>query len=245
MVYQIKIQNFEGPFDLLFHLIEKAEVSIYDIPIADITNQYLEYIYQMESFDLEIASEFILMAATLIQIKSRMLLPKEPNPMDEIAIDGEDPRAELIEKLIQYKKYKEVSMLLKESEEKCSDILYKNAEIIDDIKEDEILLNITLNDIVNAFKDIVTRYNETITTIERLEQKILRDDFTVDDKIIIILQCLRVNKRITFKELFTNNVDKLELIVTFLALLELIRLKEVKIFQSQVYGDIIIEYVSF
>ena len=245
MVYQIKIQNFEGPFDLLFHLIEKAEVSIYDIPIADITNQYLEYIYQMESFDLEIASEFILMAATLIQIKSRMLLPKEPNPMNEIAIDGEDPRAELIEKLIQYKKYKEVSMLLKESEEKCSDILYKNAEIIDDIKEDEILLNITLNDIVNAFKDIVTRYNETITTIERLEQKILRDDFTVDDKIIIILQCLRVNKRITFKELFTNNVDKLELIVTFLALLELIRLKEVKIFQSQVYGDIIIEYVSF
>jgi segregation and condensation protein A len=241
MVYQIKIQNFEGPFDLLFHLIEKAEVSIYDIPIADITNQYLEYIYEMKSFDLEIASEFILMAATLIHIKSKMLLPKEPNPMDEISIDGEDPREELIEKLILYKKFKEASILLKENEEKCTDILYKNAEILDDIEEDKILINITLSDIVSAFKDIVTRYNENSPVTESFEQKILRDDFTVDEKIKDILQSLSINKKIFFQELFIKNVDKLELIVTFLALLELIHLKEVKIYQSKVYGDIIIE----
>ncbi len=158
MTINIKLQNFEGPFDLLFHLIEKNEVDIYDIPIADITNQYLEYIYEMESLDLEVASEFIVMAATLLQIKSKMLLPKQKRDLDELAADDEDPRAELVEKLIEYKKYKEVSNVLQKREDVYSKLFYKDAEIIDDIEEKEIFLNITLDDIVAAFTDIRQAY---------------------------------------------------------------------------------------
>lgn len=240
MAYQVKINNFEGPFDLLFHLIEKAEVDIYDIPISEITNQYLEYIYMMESLDLEAASEFIVMAATLIQIKSKMLLPKEVNPLDELAADI-DPRIELVEKLIEYKKYKEVSNLLKDKEELFINTFYKNAEIIDDIDEDEILLNITLQDIINAFNDIVKRHTVSSDKRSDLEQRVLREEFTVDDKIQNIKSIIYSRKRVGFSELFKDTTGRVEIIITFLALLELIRLREVKIFQSQIFGEIIIE----
>lgn len=241
MAYQIKIQNFEGPFELLFHLIEKAEVDIYDIPIAEITNQYLEYIQQMESLDLEVASEFVVMAATLIQIKSKMLLPKETSPLDEISSDGEDPRAELVEKLLEYKKYKEVSEILKEKEELYLNILYKNAEIIDDIEEDEILLNVSIGDIVNAFNNIISRYKNRAIEDEKLEQQVAREEFTVDDKIEFIRNHIKLYNKTSFQELFGHSVRKLEVIITFLALLELIRLKEVVIYQDRSYGDIVIQ----
>lgn len=242
MTYQIKIHNFEGPFDLLFHLIEKAEVDIYDIPIADITNQYLEYIYEMENLDLESASEFIVMAATLIQIKSKMLLPKESNPFDEITADGLDPRAELVEKLLEYKKYKEVSETFKDMELKNLDIVYKPAEIIDDVDEDKMLLNITLTDIINAFQEIIIRYKES-TNENNLEQQILEEEFTVDDKIEEIRIVLIQKKKMIFRDLFLNAKSKLEIVITFLALLELIRLREIQAYQNTVYGDITIMYV--
>lgn len=243
MVYQIKLQNFEGPFDLLFHLIEKAEVDIYDIPIAEITRQYLEYINEMESLDLEVASEFIVMAATLIQIKSKMLLPKETNPLDEITADGEDPRAELVERLLEYKKFKEVSQILKDSEERGLNIIYKNAEIIDDIPEDEILINISLQEIVNAFKDIIKRYKESQDVNSHLEQQVIREEYTVDDKIDYIREYIKNNSKVCFKDLFLNSVNKLEIIITFLALLELIRLREIIISQEKTYDDIFIQCI--
>jgi len=242
MTYQIKIHNFEGPFDLLFHLIEKAEVDIYDIPIADITNQYLEYIYEMKNLDLESASEFIVMAATLIQIKSKMLLPKESNPFDEITADELDPRAELVEKLLEYKKYKEVSEAFKDMELRNLDIIYKPAEIIDDVDEDKILLNTTLADIINAFQEMVIRYRES-TDESSLEQQILEEEFTVDDKIEEIRIVLIQTKKMLFRDLFLNAKSKLEIVITFLALLELIRLREIQAYQNTVYGDITIMYV--
>ena len=242
MTYQIKIHNFEGPFDLLFHLIEKAEVDIYDIPIADITNQYLEYIYEMKNLDLESASEFIVMAATLIQIKSKMLLPKESNPFDEITADELDPRAELVEKLLEYKKYKEVSETFKDMELRNLDIIYKPAEIIDDVDEDKILLNTTLADIINAFQEMVIRYRES-TDESSLEQQILEEEFTVDDKIEEIRIVLIQTKKMLFRDLFLNAKSKLEIVITFLALLELIRLREIQAYQNTVYGDITIMYV--
>lgn len=240
MAYQIKIHNFEGPFDLLFHLIEKAEVDIYDIPIAEITNQYLEYIEEMQSLDLDVASEFIVMAATLIQIKSRMLLPKEKNPMDELSADSDDPRAELVEQLLQYKKFKEAAMILKEKEEANIGIYYKNAEIIDDIDEDKILINITLNDLVQAFQDVLKKHEENVSH-ENFEQQVIREEITIGSKIEYIRDTLSMNSTVYFNELFGSSSNKLEIIVTFLAILELIRLREIKVYQVKPYCDILIE----
>lgn len=240
MAYQIKIHNFEGPFDLLFHLIEKAEVDIYDIPIAEITNQYLEYMYGMDYMDLDNASEFIVMAAMLIHIKSRMLLPKETNPLDEIGSDSLDPRAELVEKLLEYKRYKEISDVFKEMESIRFDVMYKPAEIINDIEESNILSNISIIDIVNAFKDVVNRYNENLRSVDEIEQRLVEEEYTVDEKIDGIRNILRMSSNINFRELFSEAACKLEIIMTFLALLELIRLREISVYQEDVYSDICI-----
>ena len=242
MTINIKLQNFEGPFDLLFHLIEKNEVDIYDIPIADITNQYLEYIYEMESLDLEVASEFIVMAATLLQIKSKMLLPKQKRDLDELAADDdEDPRAELVEKLIEYKKYKEVSNVLQKREDVYSKLFYKDAEIIDDIEEKEIFLNITLDDIVAAFTDILDKHIKDNDEKNALEEQIEREEFTVDEKIDYIEDLVKYKEKIYFTDLFPSDCSKAEVIVSFLALLELIKDRKVKFYQSKTFSDIIIE----
>lgn len=241
MAINIKLNNFEGPFDLLFHLIEKNEVDIYDIPIADITNQYLEYIYEMESLDLEVASEFIVMAATLLQIKSKMLLPKQKKDLDELAIDDEDPRAELVEKLIEYKKYKEVSNILQKREDIYSKLFYKDAEIIDDIEENEMFLNITLEDIVNAFTDILDKHIKNNDEKNNLERQIEREEFTVDEKINYIEDLVKYKEKIYFTDLFPSDCSKTEIIVSFLALLELIKNRKVKFYQSRTFSDIIIE----
>lgn len=240
MDYQVRISNFEGPFDLLFHLIEKSEMNIYDIPIAEITNQYLEYIYDIGNLDLDNASEFIVMAATLLEIKSKMLLPKDPSSKDEASSDLDDPRAELVQKLIEYKKYKDISMILKPMEEKRINVVYKNAEIIDDVKEDKLLLNITLEDIKEAFNEIAKRRAEEKSINEGLEQELMQEEFTVDDKIDDIRKFVRCNKNTVFSELITGSKNKFEIIITFLAMLELIRLREITVYQNSIYGDIII-----
>lgn len=244
MAYQIKISNFEGPFDLLFHLIEKAEVDIYDIPISEITNQYLEYIYSIENIDLDNASEFIVMAALLIQIKSKMLLPKETNPLDELTADGIDPRAELIERLLEYKRYKTISEILKEMELIQLDVVYKPAEIIDDIEENKILYNVTIDDIVNAFKDVIKRFNENNSDKEELQHEIIEEEYTVDDKIESIRDMIKTKNHLSFRDLFFNILNKFEIIITFLALLELIRLREIKVHQERVFGEINIKYAD-
>jgi segregation and condensation protein A len=239
--YQVRISNFEGPFDLLFHLIEKSEMNIYDIPIAEITSQYLEYIYDIGNLDLDNASEFIVMAATLLEIKSKMLLPKDPSFEDEASSDLDDPRAELVQKLIEYKKYKDISMMLKPMEEKRINVVYKNAEIIDDIKEDKLLLNITLEDIKEAFNAIVKRRAEEKSINEGLEQELMQEEFTVDDKIDDIRRFIRCNKSTVFSELIAGSKNKFEIIITFLAMLELIKLREITVYQNSIYGDIIID----
>lgn len=241
MAYHIKLQNFEGPFDLLFHLIEKAEVDIYDIPIADITNQYLMYISEMESMDLEIASEFIVMAATLLQIKSKMLIPAEKEIMDEIAADAVDPRQELVERLIAYKKYKEVSEILKDKEEKYINIFFKNAEVFNDIEEDKILLNISLKDIENAFMDVIERYNESGSSDDvNIDPLIMREEITVDKSMKKIRDIINKKKKVIFYEVFKDAKNKMEIVTLFLALLELIKLKEIGISQDKAFADILL-----
>ncbi|MDI6619391.1 MAG: segregation/condensation protein A [Clostridiales bacterium] len=242
--YKVKLQNFEGPFDLLYDLIEKAEVDIYDIPVAEITNQYLDYINKMDYLDLDNASEFILMAATLIQIKSKMLLPKANDADDETAASQDDPRLELVEKLLEYKKYKNISEQLKEMEKQRFDVFYKNAEIINDIEEDDILKNVSIDDIVQAFEDVLKRCDGKAVQNDRFRQVLTQDEYTVKDKIKEIRNIMELTNTLYFSGLFNGKSSRMEIIITFLAVLELMRLRNVTAYQERAYSDIIIKKVN-
>lgn len=240
MSVQIKINNFEGPFDLLFHLIEKNEVDIYDIPIAEITNQYLEYINGMKKLNLEVASEFIVMASTLLMIKSKLLLPQRSDDSD---LDPDaDPRAELVEQLLQYKKYKDAAQVLRDGEKRSINIYYKNAEIIDDIEEDKLLLDTTLDDLVRAFNDIMKRHSQNDPGRET-DHEIEREEITVDQSMDRIREMLGRSGDVYFEDLFPSSCGKLEIIITFLALLELANIREVAVTQMHPYGKILIERI--
>lgn len=239
MAINIKIEVFEGPLDLLLHLIKKAEVDIYDIPISDITEQYISYLKAMEELNLEIASEFLVMAATLLEIKSKMLLPKKKvNDNEE---QEEDPRKEIVEKLIEYKKYKEFAEQLKMIEEQSS-IYFKEPEIIDDIDSKEVFFkNITLENLMVAFKKVMESYERRINQKPLIDKNIDYDEFRIEEKMQYILGLIKIYHRIRFARFFEEASCKLELIVTFLAMLELIKLKKIKVYQVQNFEDIYLE----
>lgn len=240
MSINIKIDAFEGPLDLLLHLIKKSEVDIYDIPIAEITDQYIEYLKEMEELDLNIASEFLVMAATLLEIKSQMLLPRKKNIDDEEASDI-DPRQELVEKLIEYKKYKEFAEQLK-SIDGNNYIFFKAPEVIDDIENDEVLFkNITLENLMYSFKKIVDTYENKFNKRGAIPKDIDYDEYKIEDKMDDIQRALVKNKKLKFNQFFLYAKDKLEIIVIFLAMLELIKLKAIRVVQYDNFGDIIIE----
>jgi len=240
LVYQIKLAVFEGPFDLLFHLIEKNEVDIYDIPIAGITEQYLEYLATMQMLDLELASEFLVMAATLLSIKARMLLPKPPVEADE---EGEeftrDPRDELVERLLEYKKFKQLAEFLKERET-CQEKVYTrpNEEemFVHLFSEENPLEGISLDNLMEALKEVLERAAE-----EELAGEITRDEVTIRDKMKEIMHRLFFQpKGIAFRDMFRQRATRVEVVVTFLALLELIKLGKARVHQSKSFGEIMI-----
>lgn len=240
MSYQIKLPVFEGPFDLLFHLIEKDEVDIYDIPIAKITEQYLAYLDTMQMLDLELASEFLVMAATLLSIKARMLLPKQPV---EVAEEDEDlaldPRDELVERLLEYKKFKQVAEFLKERET-CQEKIFTrpNEEVmfVHLFSEENPLEGISLDNLLGALKEVLERATE-----EELAGEITRDEVTIRDKMKEIVQRLFFQpKGIAFRDLFRRQTTRVEVVVTFLALLELIKLGKARVHQSKNFGEIMI-----
>ncbi len=228
--FPIKLEIFEGPLDLLLFLIRKDKIDIYDIPIALITRQYLEYIELMKELDLDLASEFILMASTLIRIKIKMLLPREEKEVEE-----EDPREELINALLEYKKYKEAAELLqrKEEEEQVffprSDFSYIEVENkIDFLKEADLF------DLLTAFKKVLDNLpRESSHTINF--QKV-----DLEQRIQYILDYLSEKEKVSFEELFQDNPIRLILVVTFMALLELVRLQEIKIVQRRHFSRILI-----
>jgi segregation and condensation protein A len=240
MAINIKLDIFEGPLDLLLHLIKNAEVDIYDIPIAEITDQYIAYLKAMEELDLEVASEFLVMAATLIEIKSKMLLPRKKNTDDENSAD-EDPRKELVEKLVEYKKYKEFAQILKEIE--SGNIMYfKQPEIIDDIENKEVFFkNITVENLMIAFKKVIDAYENRYTTGKEIPQNISFDEYRIEDKMESIKRLILKNKRLSFSQFFNTARSKIEIIVTFLAMLELIKLKLIRAVQYRNFEDITIE----
>ena len=239
MAYQIKLEFFEGPFDLLFHLIDKNEVDIYDIPIAKITEQYLEYISMMQMLDLELASEFLVMAASLLAIKAKMLLPKPPVSSDENAEDEFDPRDELVEKLLEYRKFKVMAGYLQEKETFMNKVYTRPNEeemFYHLFSEENPLEGISMHSLLDALQEVLDRASET-----GLVGEIPREEVSIRDKMKEIMHRLFFhNQGLAFKELFRNGVSRVEIIVTFLAILELIKLGKVKAYQSKAFGDIMI-----
>jgi segregation and condensation protein A len=224
-----KLPVFEGPLDLLLHLIKENKIDIYDIPIALITKQYLEYIELMKELNLEIAGEFLVMAATLIHIKSRMLLPKEEKETEEPV---EDPRAELVERLIEYQRFKEASRTLRMREDVWRDIFHRPLPDKDDIEPDAVMLTeVSVFDLIAAFKSLMEK-----TPAEVIE--ITRETLTVADRINFIMERLEAEDGIRFDELFEGDYTRISLIVTFIALLELMRLGLAKAYQERRFGPV-------
>ena len=217
---------FEGPLDLLLHLIDKNKIDIYDIPIVEITNQYMEYIKAMEKEDLNVMSEFLVMAATLLDIKCKMLLPKEVNEDGE----EEDPRQELVEQLLEYKMYKYMSYELKDRELESERVMYKTPTIPREVMEyeqpvnlDELLGNLTLQKLNHIFKDVMKRQVDKIDPVRSKFGKIEKEEVTVSDKLVFVSDYAREHKKFSFRTLLTKQSTKTQIVVTFLALLQLMK----------------------
>jgi segregation and condensation protein A len=232
--YQVRIENFEGPLDLLLHLIKKNEINIYDIPIHLIAQQYLVYIEAMNDLNLNVAGEFLVMAATLLQIKSKMLLPVEEAVEDEA--DGPDPREELVRRLLEYKTFKEAARQLDNQERMWRDIYSRTPSPPENDTEvdDQMLHNVGLFDLVDALQGILNR-NPGEKLIE-----IIPDNLTVRDRMNVILETLEGQESVNFVSLFEASCHRMVIIVTFLALLELIRLRTARVFQVESFGPILV-----
>lgn len=240
----IKLEAFEGPFDLLYHLIEKNKIDIYNIPISSLTDQYIEFIENSNSKDMDNMSEFIVMATTLLEIKSKMLLPKIK---DENNQNDKDPREELVKKLIEYKKFKNIADDFRKREKSSSFIYFKsknnNLKFFEDNEEsfEEFMKNVTLEDIFKAFENVMNRKEAKIDHVRNSFKSVERDLYTIDEKIDYIRDLIFLTPKITFKSIFRKSVAKTEIVVTFLALLELIKMKDIFVEQDKTFGEIIIK----
>lgn len=242
MTYSIKLDSFEGPLDLLLHLIDKAEVDIYDIPIADITEQYLSTIDTMHALQLDVASEFVVMAATLLSIKSKMLLPKKEEhvfqPLFDMEVEEVDPREELVQRLLEYKRYKLLAESLREMEIGRSQVYTRPAEDLTPyIKEEESpVKDVSLYDLLGALEKMVSR----IRTKEPIT-KVSRDEVSIKDRMQEIRQLIKVGGgMVRFFQLFSQSATRTEVVTTFLALLELMKVKHITCIQNQLFQDILI-----
>ncbi|MBQ3665440.1 MAG: segregation/condensation protein A [Lachnospiraceae bacterium] len=248
MDLEFKLQVFEGPLDLLLHLIDKNKINIYDIPIVTITDQYMEYVRQMDKQDLNIVSEFLVMAATLLDIKAKMLLPKEKNNEEE---ENPDPRAELVAKLLEYKKYKYMSYELKDRQIDACKSMYKKPTIPDEVKKyetpvdlDRLLDGITLKKLNEVFKEVMRRQSDKIDPIRSTFGKIEKEEVSIEEKMDYVMDYMTKNKRCSFKNLLRSQCSKIQIIVTFLAVLELMKTGKVNIVQEHIFDEIIIDAVA-
>ncbi|MCX5698866.1 MAG: segregation/condensation protein A [Candidatus Omnitrophica bacterium] len=236
MNYKIRLDMFEGPLDLLLYLVKKDHLNIYDIPIAKVTQQYLEYINLMQLLDLNIVGEFLVMAATLMQIKSKMLLPAEELGVLE---EGEDPRAELIKRLLEYEKFKQIAENLKQREISQQEV-FKRPKIEEPAdakalgKQEDKYFEASIFDLINAF-------SRALKDIPReVFYEVIKDQYTVEQKVHDILHLLLVQTEIKLSELFAKSKSKIEIIVIFLAILELAKMQEIIARQDAEFQDIII-----
>lgn len=241
MDYKVKLEVFEGPLDLLLYLIKRDEVDIYDISIERITKQYLEYMDAFQVLNIELAGEFIVMAANLLYIKSRTLLPKDQQMADEEA-EEDDPRWELIRQLIEYKKFKEAAGLLR-NREALQERLFPRSPVTPDLPPADNLLveEVGIFDLINAFQKILKRLEKNKTEDLR---EIFAENFTVSDKIDYLLRVTESGVSMRFEECFAEAATRAEIVVTFLAMLELIRLKHLRVRQESHLHEIWIDRVT-
>lgn len=240
----VKLEVFEGPLDLLLHLIDKNKIDIYDIPIVEITNQYMEYIQNMQKEDLNVMSEFLVMAATLLDIKCRMLLPKEVTEEGE----EEDPRRELVEQLLQYKMYKYMANELRDRQVDSDMILYREPDIPEEVREyvepvdlDQLLGDLTLAKLNAVFKEVMRRQNEKIDPVRSRFGKIEKEEVSLSDKFTYIREYMQDHSRFSFRQLLNQQKSKMHIVVTFLAILEMMKLGEIRVEQETNCGEIMIE----
>ena len=247
MAIPLKLQVFEGPMDLLMHLIEKNKIDIYDIPIVTITDQYLEYVRQMEHDDMNVTSEFLVMAATLLDIKSRMLLPREENEEGE----EEDPRDELVRRLLEYKMYKYMSEELKEKNRHAGFSYFRPQNLPEEVRSyvpplnyEELIGERTLQSLENVFKDVLKRKKSRVDPIRSGFGKIQREEISVADKELYIRAYLAGHPHADFREMLELQDSKEEIIVTFLVVLELMKNQKIRITQEEAFGKIMIDLIG-
>ena len=233
MVYKVKLQAFEGPFDLLVYLIEQNRMSVYDIKVSEITSQYMEYIREAEKYDVEIAQEFMVMAAELIEIKSRMLLPQQPGAAPEEEM--EDPRSRLVARILEYKQFREIADFLKEQEELTSHICTKPAEDLSQYTgEGEELLKGDMDSFANAFMAFIHR-KQRLDEMHRTYERVERARMSMENRIMQMTE---------FSEMIKDDDSPFNRVITFMSLLELLKQHSVTAEQKKRYGDITVKRVD-
>lgn len=239
----VKLQVFEGPLDLLLHLLEKNKVNIYDIPIVEITAQYMEYVAEMKRQDLDTLSEFLVMAATLIDIKSRMLLPRDPDDQEE-----EDPRAELVQQLLEYKMYKCMAYELKDRQVDAQRVMFKEPTIPDEILAyeepvdvEELVSDVTLAKLNAIFQSIMKKQKDKIDPVRSKFGKIEKEEVSLEDRMDELESYARDHKHFSFRGILEKEASKVRVIVTFLAILELMKMGKITISQEHIFDDIKID----
>lgn len=242
---KVKLEVFEGPLELLLHLIEKNKVDIYDIPIVEITEQYLAYVQAMDTEDMNVMSDFLVMAATLLDIKCKMLLPKQEDEEGE----EEDPRTELVEQLLQYKLYKYMSYELKDRQMDAQQTLYKCATLPKEVEEyrppidyEELLGDMTLPRLYSVFESIVKRQEDRIDPIRNHFGKIEKDEVNLEEKQRYIETYLYEHGKADFRMLLEQGSSRMEVIVTFLVILELMKIGKITVVQEDTFDTILIAW---
>ena len=237
-MYKVQLQSFEGPFDLLVYLIENAEMSIYDIKISEITTQYLAYIKAMEERDVALAAEFMVLASSLIEIKSKMILPRMTE--DGQALVEEDPRTELVARLVEYKQFKEIAEMLEQREERSFNIFEKPQEDISQYLDNpDEYLSLGLKDFASAFSLFIQK-KQRVEAVRKHYTRIERERASMEKRISSILKAVRmkIGQVFSFKEFIQDKKDRYDVVVTFMSLLEMAKARAVKVEQHVTYGDI-------
>ena len=248
MALPVKIENFEGPLDLLLHLIDVNKFNIFDIPIVEITEQYLEFVRNMKTKDLNVMSEFLVMAATLLEIKAKMLLPVEVNEEGEEI----DPREELVQKLLEYKMYKHMSYELKDRMQDAAKSMYKQPTIpeevegyIEPVDLEKLIGDLTLKKLNDIFQSIMKRQNEKVDPIRSKFGKIEKEEVSLEEKLDFVESYAIQHGTFSFRKMLEGQTSKMHIVVTFLAILELMKTGKIVIIQEETFADIIITSAQF
>ena len=229
MLYRVKLDVFEGPLDLLLHLVKKNEVDPSDIPVAIITDQYLAYMELLQQLDLDIAGEYLVMAATLVHLKSRMLLPIDENPEED---EGEDPRAELARQLLEYQRFKEAAEMLAHRDQLDRDVFARLPVRDETETESDLVYDVSLGDLLDALQEVLKRAAPEVV------HEVILEHISLRERLVVILDTLRERSEMLFTEAFPIGCTRLQILTTFLALLELVRTRMVSIQQEERFGPI-------